>query len=216
MKKITIAAMLLAAAIAFTSCGNPAGSGAGNQNNTGSGDAGSGDAGSGDSNTTTVTFDDCTTSITRDQIVLSDGNWEIKQEEEGPTSLETTVYVASSSSNVLTFTSGTFKRVVDFADQWSNFNNGTGAVDLNTLSDEEQLEVFNYLFNNSTNTISGTVVTSTRDFTSEELEYRSNNFTFNSIQEDAEIKINSAETKCKIVWTIPSINFTIRIFAHKL
>lgn len=220
MKKITLAAMLLVAAIAFTSCGNPAGSGAGNQNNTGSEDSGSGAAGSGGSsgsNSGTITYDDCTTTITRDQIVLSDGNWEVKLEEEEVNEpvLGTTIFKVTSATNQLTFTAGTYTVVRDLTAIWSNFDNGTGAVDLETLSEEERIQCLAHIYTNYSITFNGKVMTAVRTLTTSELQGYTDTFTFNnSIPETADIKINAAVTKCKISYTVPGYN--VRIFAHKL
>lgn len=220
MKKITIAAMLLAAAIAFTSCGNPAGSGAGNQNNTGSGDSGSGDAGSGDSNTTTVTFDDCTTTITKDQIELSDGNWGVKKIDLFEYITNTSETVASVTDGNYTFISGKLTTTFDLtdamtADQITAFNQLSQAEKEQQIS---QLNTHFMHFTNVTTNINGTNVSIVSNGSASELAQLSNQFTLSTLPSTATIKTNSNKTKYTFSYTETYGNDTLNVswFINKL
>ena len=95
MKKLSIVAgLLLTSALVFMGCKNPA---------------------SGE-----VSFDDCTETITKSEIELSDGNWAVKAEGENNNG-QTITYdlVASVTGGVVTLTSGTITMSFDLADSMS-------------------------------------------------------------------------------------------------
>jgi cytochrome c biogenesis protein ResB len=171
MKNISIVAgLLLTSALVFMGCKNPA---------------------SGE-----VSFDDCTETITKSEIELSDGNWAVKAEGENNNG-QTRTYdlVASVTGGVVTFTSGTATTSFDLAnsmtaDQISAFNQLTQEQKEQMIS-----QMQGSLPEGSSIRIDGTKVSISVTMDESGLTNMKSQFNFSALPADTEIKTNANKTK---------------------
>ena len=148
-----------------------------------------------DNNSTTVSFDDCTTTVT--EVSLADGNWTLKITQSADGMSSEINIKATASNGSYTYKSGS----------------GTETVDLSKMMEEEELAEFNALSadekkqalieemncpEDATITFNGNSVTIKASLSTEDLAAIQSAYDLSSIPSEAIIKTNSDKTKYTI------------------
>jgi len=148
-----------------------------------------------DNNSTTVSFDDCTTTVT--EVSLADGNWTLKITQSADGMSSEINIKATASNGSYTYKSGS----------------GTETVDLSKILEEEELAEFNALSadekkqtlieemncpEDATITFNGNSVTIKASLSTEDLAAIQSAYDLSSIPSEAIIKTNSDKTKYTI------------------
>lgn len=162
-----------------------------------------------DNNSTTVSFDDCTTTVT--EVSLADGNWTVKvvmNDERNSGEMNIKAIVSNGSYS---FTSGTGTQTIDLATQMS-------AEELNAfnkLTDEEKKQIIEKMSSSApegaTVTINGTKVTITAALDAKTLAEMQLSMDLSELPSNANLKTNSDNTKYIIYYTEDGMTVTIYI-----
>lgn len=168
MKKITIlGTMLLAAALIFTGCKD---------------------------NDATNEFDDCTTTVTSDDIVLADGNWTIKAVISADGESSNMTLKATVENGEYTFTSGSGTMTSDVKEGLAEM--GITEAQWNSLSNDEKKLLFSmFLPEGASVSFNGTKMTVTATLDAKTLAGLKNQYDLDNLPPTATIKSNDAKDK---------------------
>ena len=179
MKKILTFLMVFVALFTFVACDT--------------GNSSSGNGGNGTSNDVAKEFADCTTDVDFENVVFSNGNWNvigIQQRTEGIASVK---LQATAKDNSFTYTSGTGANIIDASIMFEEYPEHLDAL-RNAKNDEEKTAMsFGGMPEGATVTWDGLIATMTFPLSQEDLE--ADVYKFSSFPEDAVVKCNADKTK---------------------